>query len=96
MMFIDLEYYPNKFYCIVKALMMVLGFTHEINRLDRNTFVAINEDNISEDDIENFEIIEYVDEHEHTLGLPYDLLSLLHFKWNEFAMRDNEPTIFIV
>ena len=72
----------NKVNCIVKALMMTLGFTFEITRLDRNDFIEVYEDNIIEELRPAFNIIQYVDEHEHTLGLPYDIFSLLHFKWN--------------
>ena len=60
------------------ALMMALGFIHETRRLDRNDFVRIHHNNIDVRRRHLFELTEFIDEHEHTLGLPYDVLSLLH------------------
>ena len=84
MIMLDMDYIydERKADCVLRALMMTLGFTFEINRLDRNNFIEVYENNIIQELRPAFNMIQYIDEHEHTLGLPYDILSLMHFKWN--------------
>lgn len=65
-----------------------LGFEHEQSRPDRDDYVTINYENISPNNVHNFEKSSDVD----SLGSPYDYKSVMHY--HEYAFSINgEKTI---
>ena len=74
---------------VAHELIHALGFWHEQSRPDRDNFIRINFQNIRSDQVYNFDKkTTNID----TLGLPYDLLSIMHYEWNAFSMN-GKPTI---
>ncbi|XP_022245693.1 astacin-like [Limulus polyphemus] len=76
---------------IMHELMHALGFTHEQSRADRDNYVTINWDNISENQKYNFNkfTLSYIDH----LGESYDYRSIMHYHAWSFALNRNYPTL---
>ncbi|XP_055341768.1 zinc metalloproteinase nas-14-like isoform X2 [Paramacrobiotus metropolitanus] len=70
-------------------LMHTMGFLHEQSRSDRDNYVTIIWDNISEDNREQFQKYDTG----ITYGLPYDYESVMHYAYNAFAKDNSTPTI---
>jgi uncharacterized protein (TIGR03437 family) len=70
----------DSLYVVVHELGHALGLRHEQTRKDRDNFVAINGNNIKEDQEHNFEIIDSSLKYG-----PYDFDSVMHYGQCEFA-----------
>jgi len=73
----------NNTFIVAHEILHALGFNHEQSRDNRNTFVAINWDNIINDKKHNFEIADY----SWDLGA-YDYDSVMHYGEHAFCKRD--------
>ncbi|XP_078540684.1 astacin-like metalloendopeptidase [Lissotriton helveticus] len=65
-----------------------LGFYHEHTRSDRDNYVTIMWQNISPEDITNFN-----KENTNNLGLPYDYSSVMHYGMYAFSNTSGHPSI---
>jgi hypothetical protein len=68
---------------IQHEFMHALGFTHEQNRPDRNTYVTVLPENIVAGRERNFEIAFS----SQTLGSPYDYNSIMHYGATDFGIN---------
>ncbi|XP_054452036.1 meprin A subunit beta-like [Anoplopoma fimbria] len=75
---------------IEHEFLHALGFWHEQSRADRNDYVNIMWDRISEGKEHNFNT--YDDTTSSSLGVPYDYGSMMHYSKNAFR-NGTEPTI---
>ncbi|XP_074545086.1 meprin A subunit beta-like [Halichoeres trimaculatus] len=75
---------------IEHEFLHALGFWHEQSRSDRDDYVRIMWDRISEGKEHNFNI--YNDTTSSSLGVPYDYESMMHYSKNAFR-NGTEPTI---
>ncbi|KAM4727986.1 meprin A subunit beta-like [Anableps anableps] len=75
---------------IEHEFLHALGFWHEQSRSDRNDYVQIMWDRISEGKEHNFNT--YDDTISSSLGVPYDYNSIMHYSKNAFQ-NGSEPTI---
>ncbi|XP_038554056.1 meprin A subunit beta-like [Micropterus salmoides] len=75
---------------IEHEFLHALGFWHEQSRADRNDYVNIMWDRISEGKEHNFNT--YNDTTSSSLGVPYDYGSMMHYSKNAFR-NGTEPTI---
>lgn len=69
-------------------LMHALGFLHEQNRMERDSFVAIQYRNIQSAAMSNFEKAAKTE----AFGVPYDYGSVMHYSANAFS-TNGQPTI---
>ncbi|XP_070505760.1 zinc metalloproteinase nas-4-like [Chironomus tepperi] len=74
----------------IHEIMHAIGFYHEQNRGDRDTYVTIRKDNIQNDKYINFEKLS--PEEEDNLGTKYDYKSVLHYSPYSFS-KNGQPTI---
>jgi len=58
----------------------VVGFYHEQNRKDRDTFIKVHWENIAQFK-DAFDIVQNTD----SLGVSYDYESIMHYPWNAFS-----------
>lgn len=72
----------------VHELMHVLGFLHEQNREERDSFVDIQYQNIKQAAYENFKKVSPT----AAFGVPYDYGSVMHYSSKAFS-QNGEPTI---
>ncbi|ALC46020.1 CG6763, partial [Drosophila busckii] len=72
----------------IHELMHALGFLHEQNRQERDSFVAINYNNIQSSARSNFEKAAATE----AFGVPYDYGSVMHYSANAFS-TNGQPTI---
>ncbi len=73
---------------VIHEIGHAIGMYHEHTRPDRDSFVEINEDNIEEDKLHNFDI--------RTSGYmlsPYDYGSIMHYGRRGFAIDNSQNTI---
>jgi hypothetical protein len=70
-----------------------IGFWHEHTRPDRDSYVKILENNIKDGQEKNFEKREASEI--DSLGIPYDLDSIMHYKLNAFS-KNGEPTMRVI
>uniref|UniRef100_A0A3Q2DGZ0 Metalloendopeptidase n=1 Tax=Cyprinodon variegatus TaxID=28743 RepID=A0A3Q2DGZ0_CYPVA len=75
---------------IEHEFLHALGFWHEQSRSDRDDYVRIMWDRISEGKEHNFNT--YNDNISSSLGVPYDYNSMMHYSKNAFR-NGSEPTI---
>ncbi|KAJ8012144.1 hypothetical protein DPEC_G00065620 [Dallia pectoralis] len=75
---------------IEHEFLHALGFWHEQSRSDRDDYVSIMRDHISEGKESNFNM--YNDTTSSSLGVPYDYGSVMHYSKNSFR-NGTEPTI---
>ncbi|KAK1879614.1 Meprin A subunit beta [Dissostichus eleginoides] len=75
---------------IEHEFLHALGFWHEQSRADRDDYVNIMWDRISEGKEHNFNT--YDDTTSSSLGVPYDYGSMMHYSKNAF-LNGTEPTI---
>ncbi len=71
-----------------------VGLFHEQSRVDRDDHISINWDNVRSSKVGNFWT--YVVS--GAVGMdygPYDTSSLMHYRWNTFAIDDAVPTIVL-
>lgn len=72
----------------IHELMHALGFLHEQNRMERDSFVAIQYRNIQSSAMTNFEKAASTE----AFGVPYDYGSVMHYSANAFS-TNGQPTI---
>ncbi|KAA0704329.1 Zinc metalloproteinase nas-14 [Triplophysa tibetana] len=72
---------------IIHEILHALGLYHEHSRFDREQYISIMSENIKPGREKSFLVRDG-----NTLGLPYDLESILHYGSNYFS-RNGEPTI---
>jgi len=72
---------------ILHNLGHVIGFFHEHNRPDRDNFIEIQWENIMEDLHDQFDKIPVSDV--DSLGVPYDLGSIMHYSLDAFSKNGN-------
>lgn len=76
---------------IMHELTHAMGFWHEQNRYDRDTYVIIHTDNIASDHLHDFSL--------HTMaemnlqGSPYDYGSIMHYGAYTFAVDKSRPSV---
>ena len=75
---------------IVHEFVHALGFHHEQNRPDRDKYVKINFQNIYSRNSFNFR--KQSSSRVSTFGVPYDGLSIMHYRSNAFS-KNRRPTI---
>lgn len=80
----------RKFGTILHELMHAVGFFHEQNRYERDSYVQVLYQNIRTDMKRNFDKIER--EKATGYGIPYDYGSVMHYKLNSFS-RNGKPTL---
>ena len=70
-----------------------IGFWHEHTRPDRDSYVEILKENILDNHLSDFEIrlASEID----SLGIPYDLDSIMHYKLDTFS-KNKQPTIRVI
>ncbi|XP_069957441.1 zinc metalloproteinase nas-13-like [Cherax quadricarinatus] len=76
---------------IMHELMHVAGFWHEQSRPDRDNHITININNVQSGKWYNFE--KYPWDRIQSLGIDYDLGSVMHYGPYAFAKDRNQPTI---
>jgi len=76
---------------IMHELLHTLGFYHEQNRYDRDSYVDIHWDNIASARHADFEKLP--SSRIQTLGTPYDYSSIMHYSAYIFAVDDSKPSI---
>lgn len=81
----------DKFGIVVHELGHVVGFWHEHTRPDRDNHVLIVRDNIMTGQEYNFNKL--TEEEVHSLGLPYDYDSIMHYARNTFSKGTYLDTI---
>ncbi|XP_011193243.2 high choriolytic enzyme 1 [Zeugodacus cucurbitae] len=72
-------------------LMHALGFLHEQNRQERDSYVDIMMENVQPSAVSNFEKAQQT----VAFGVPYDYGSVMHYSANAFS-RNGRPTIVAV
>ncbi|XP_017873992.1 PREDICTED: zinc metalloproteinase nas-4 [Drosophila arizonae] len=72
----------------IHELMHALGFLHEQNRMERDSYVAIQYRNIQSSAMSNFEKAASTE----AFGVPYDYGSVMHYSANAFS-TNGQPTI---
>lgn len=72
----------------IHEFLHVLGFTHEQSASDRDKYVKINFENISEKMRKNFQI----NQMDTNLGVGYDYNSIMHYRATAFS-TNGRPTI---
>merc|ERR1719245_1239065 len=65
----------------IHELLHAVGFHHEQNRPDRDTYLTINYQNIKPNMAYNFDKLTNVD----TQGFAYDYFSIMHYESNAFS-----------
>lgn len=76
---------------ILHELMHALGFFHEHNRMDRDTYVIINKENIIQGKLKNFKIRTF--ENTTHLDTEYDFESVMHYPPDAFQKLPGLVTI---
>ena len=71
------------------VFLHALGFAHQINRPDRDKYVAIYENNIMADKVNEFAVFQDMD----TLGIPFDNKSVMMYSEHTFAKNSAMKTI---
>ncbi|KAK0418480.1 hypothetical protein QR680_013580 [Steinernema hermaphroditum] len=77
---------------VVHEIMHALGVYHTQSRADRDKYLRINFNAIDPEQIHNFQYAK-ASEHAQTLGLSYDLGSLMHYETKAFAIYMGWDTI---
>ena len=76
---------------IIHELAHLLGFYHEHTRIDRDEYIEIIWENIIPNHLNDFEKLN-PDVYD-SLGVGYDLGSIMHYQLNAFSINDSLPTI---
>ncbi|KAK8384441.1 hypothetical protein O3P69_009324 [Scylla paramamosain] len=76
---------------IIHELMHAAGFWHEHSRNDRDNYIIINKANVQSSEWLNFK--KYSWDEAKTLGVTYDLDSVMHYGPYAFAKNRSVPTI---
>lgn len=76
---------------VLHELMHTIGYFHEHNRPDRDIYVDIIWDNIKPEGRSSFS--RHWSWFVNTLGLDYDLASIMHYPHNTFSVDGNSSTI---
>lgn len=75
---------------VIHELLHAAGFEHEQNRPDRDQYVQINYANIQTGAESQFRALST--QVVSTLGQPYDINSIMHYRYNAFS-KNGQPTI---
>lgn len=76
---------------IIHELFHVLGFRHEHQRPDRDSYVIVNQENVKKFQLHNFK--RYYDQLYPLDMFPYDFESIMHYDSDDFSIGANKPTI---
>lgn len=74
----------------IHELMHVLGFYHEQNRYERDSFVRVLEDNVKTGMMVNFQKLPFA--LATTFGVNYDYASVMHYRSTSFS-KNGKPTL---
>ena len=75
---------------IVHELMHAIGFWHEQSRPDRDGYISVNWSNVLPGYEAEFNTRpDAID----TQNMPYDYYSIMHYRYNTFAVNPNEATL---
>ncbi|XP_037719339.1 zinc metalloproteinase nas-13-like isoform X2 [Drosophila subpulchrella] len=74
----------------IHELMHALGFFHEQNRHERDSYVRVISDNVKPGKIKNFR--KYSSNQESGFGVEYDYGSVMHYSTTSFT-RNGQPTM---
>ena len=72
-------------------LLHIVGLDAEHRRTDRDGFIVIHEENIQEGYLESFQ--KFDDTDFRILSVPYDISSVLHYRFNTFSISNTLNTI---
>ncbi|KAM7360548.1 zinc metalloproteinase nas-8 [Cochliomyia hominivorax] len=75
----------------IHELMHVVGFYHEQNRYDRDSYVRVVKENIKPDMLVNFEKLSK--NAGTNFGVPYDYASVMHYKSNSFSKNGKSTLV---
>ncbi|OQV24133.1 putative Fibroblast growth factor receptor 1 [Hypsibius exemplaris] len=84
--------------CRLKSFLKLLGFGREVTRIDADTYIWINWDNLIEEEASRLKFLKnrasatFLLEENWRFGLPYDYESLLHPTWNGHSKDIDEPS----
>ncbi|CAL8095331.1 unnamed protein product [Orchesella dallaii] len=82
-----------KFGTIVHELIHSIGFSHEHQRNDRDTYITIAYENVEEGKEHNFKLDREMGLEFSTYEMPYNYASVMHYGSMAFSDEDDEPTI---
>ena len=75
---------------IVHELLHAVGFWHEQSRPDRDAYIQINWSNVLPGyEAEFYSRPDAID----TMNMPYDYYSIMHYRYNTFAIDPYQPTL---
>lgn len=76
---------------IIHEILHALGFYHQQSSPDRDNHVEIIWKNIKSGKKRNF--CRYTNEHVTNFGLPYDFISIMHYRSGDFSQHRGQTTI---
>lgn len=74
----------------IHELMHVLGFLHEHNRPERDSYIRVLSHNVKNGKLVNFEKGSPLEQYSY--GVPYDYASVMHYSMRSFS-KNGKPTI---
>ncbi|CEF59696.2 Astacin-like metalloendopeptidase [Strongyloides ratti] len=85
------SYCYDKVELILHEIGHALGLIHEQSRSDRDDYIAIDLENVKDDEKHNFQIMNYSSYRNYSTQ--YDVKALMHYKPTDFAKNTKKPVI---